>query len=211
MLLVKNKLACIGLVLCLSSFGFADTDAVSPKVGLHAGIGAVTLFIPDTDMESMAGITVSLAVAGWIPLWSSNTFAFRPDVAFEFVNTFTEDNVTTGLGGVTITEDEDQDQVDAYDMNILINPWFRISLKRIFFDVGPSFNINLSDSWEMEDFEADNKRNFTWGPALGFGFKVNEHFEIDVHFQSWVADVYDSDFIGNSYSIQESVGLGVWF
>jgi len=209
MLLVKNKWTCISLVLCLASLSFADTDAVSPKVGLHAGIGGVTLFIPDTDVESMAGITVSLAVAGWIPLGSSSTFAFRPDVAFEFVNIYTDENESIGLGGVTITEDEDK--VNAYDMNILINPWFRISLNRLFFDVGPSFNINLSDSWEMGDLEIDNQRNFTWGPAFGLGFKVNEHFELDAHLQSWVADVYDSDFMGNSFSIQEYVGLGVWF
>jgi hypothetical protein len=95
----------------------------------------------------------------------------------------------------------------------LINPLFRISFFRFFFDLGPSFNWSINSKWDVEDTDiAEVNRKFAYGFLGGFGFKFSRHWEIDGRFVFWTNPYEETDDYMSSSLMSTLVFSGnYWF
>ncbi len=202
---------------------FCFSNAQETKYGARLGLGISSVSFDDKTHYyyngSIDGVTIEGAFGVLMPM--ASVFSFHPELAFQFVTMDNEDS------NDDYNDDDYDDDYDDYDydydyydgplvtasgINLLINPLFRISFFRFFFDLGPSFNWNINSKWEVEDTEIEVNRKFAYGFLGGFGFKFSRHWEIDGRFVFW-ANPYEEteDYMGSSLMSTLVFSGNYWF
>jgi len=188
---------------------FCFSNAQETKYGARLGLGISSVSFDDKTHYyyngSIDGVTIEGAFGVLMPM--ASVFSFHPELAFQFVTMDNEDS-----NDDYNDDDYDEPLVTASGINLLINPLFRISFFRFFFDLGPSFNWNINNKWEVEDTEIEVNRKFAYGFLGGFGFKFSRHWEIDGRFVFW-ANPYEEteDYMGSSLMSTLVFSGNYWF
>ncbi len=188
---------------------FCFSNAQETKYGARLGLGMSTVSFDDKtnyySNESIDGVTIEGAFGVLMPM--ASVFSFHPELAFQFVDMDNEDSNNDYYYGY------EEPIVTASGINLLINPLFRISFFRFFFDLGPSFNWSINSKWDVEDTDiAEVNRKFAYGFLGGFGFKFSRHWEIDGRFVFWTNPYEETDDYMSSSLMSTLVFSGnYWF
>jgi len=193
---------------------FCFSNAQETKYGARLGLGISSVSFDDKTNyyynETIDGVTIEGAFGVLTPIVS--VFSFHPELAFQFVAMDNEDS-NDDYEDDYYYDGEERPVVTASGINLLINPLFRISFFRFFFDLGPSFNWNINSKWDVEDIDvAEVNRKFAYGFLGGFGFKFSKHWEIDGRFVFW-ANPYEktADYMGASLMSTLVFSGNYWF
>ena len=193
---------------------FCFSNAQETKYGARLGLGISSVSFDDKTNyyynETIDGVTIEGAFGVLTPIVS--VFSFHPELAFQFVAMDNEDS-NDDYEDDYYYDGEERPVVTASGINLLINPLFRISFFRFFFDLGLSFNWNINSKWDVEDIDvAEVNRKFAYGFLGGFGFKFSKHWEIDGRFVFW-ANPYEktADYMGTSLMSTLVFSGNYWF